>query len=232
MSTTTTTPTPSAPAMPLLPSTRYLLACGLAPLLFIVVLLIEGATRPGYDPIHRFGSELSLGDQGWMQITNVVVTGLLVLAFAVGLRRVQHPGRGAVAGPVLTGVFGLSLILAGVFVMDPLPGYPPGVTVPAMPTLPDTLHGLAGVAAFWSAGAAAVVLGRRLGRGGPWWWYSLATGALTPVSWLVTGILFALSQDGTLTNAPHGLVQRVGVVISFGYFSLLAVRLLRRPPSA
>lgn len=41
-----------------------------------------------------------------MQITNFVVTGLLVLAFAVGLRRVLHLGRGAVAGPVLTGVFG------------------------------------------------------------------------------------------------------------------------------
>jgi hypothetical protein len=230
-STTTPAPKPSAPATPL-PTTHYLLACGLAPLLFVAVVLVEGAIRPGYDPIHHFGSQLSLGDRGWIQITNFVLTGLLVLAFAVGLRRVLPPGRGAAAGPLLTAVFGLSLLLAGVFVVDPFLGYPPGATSPATPTLHDTVHGLAGTAACWSAGAAAVILGRRLDRGGPWWWHALAAGVLLPTTWLVTGVLAALHEDGTLTGAPFGLVQRVGVVIGFGYYGLLAIRLLRRQPSA
>ncbi len=46
---------------------RLLLACGaIGPLLFIVVFLIEGATRPNYSAWHHFVSSLSLGEQGWM----------------------------------------------------------------------------------------------------------------------------------------------------------------------
>jgi hypothetical membrane protein len=76
---------------------RRLLACGLAPAVFVVVLLVQGAVRPGYDPVSHFGSELANGPWGWVQEANFVVTGLLVLAFAVGLRRMLAGGRGAVA---------------------------------------------------------------------------------------------------------------------------------------
>ena len=38
-------------------------------------------------------------DLGWIQITTFVVTGLLWVAFAVGMRRVRHPGRGGTWGP-------------------------------------------------------------------------------------------------------------------------------------
>ena len=38
-------------------STEFLLGCGvIGPLLFIVVLLIEGATRPGYSAWRNYGS--------------------------------------------------------------------------------------------------------------------------------------------------------------------------------
>ncbi len=90
--------------------TRLLLAGGMVgPLLFIVVLLIEGATRPGYDAWRHFGSQLSLGEQGWEQIANFLVCGVLCVGFALGLRRALHRGRGATWGPILLGVFGLSL---------------------------------------------------------------------------------------------------------------------------
>src|SRR6266480_7064824 len=79
--------------------TRFLIAGGaIGPLLFIIVLLIEGATRPGYSALHHYGSALSLGDQGWMQIANFLVCGLLTLCFAVGLRQVLRTGRGSVWG--------------------------------------------------------------------------------------------------------------------------------------
>ncbi len=94
--------------------TRFLIAGGaIGPLLFMIVLLIEGATRPGYSAWHNYGSSLSLGDQGWMQIANFLVCGLLILGFAIGLRQVFQTGRGSVWGPILLGVFGVSLIVAG-----------------------------------------------------------------------------------------------------------------------
>ncbi|HLZ63027.1 MAG TPA: DUF998 domain-containing protein, partial [Ktedonosporobacter sp.] len=66
---------------------RLLLACGvIAPLLNSVVLLILGAIRPGYNAWIVPDSNLELGDGGWMQITNYIVTGALLLAFAIGMR--------------------------------------------------------------------------------------------------------------------------------------------------
>src|SRR5215831_12514647 len=122
--------------------TRLLIACGaVGPLLFVIVLLIEGATRPGYSAWHNYGSSLSLGDQGWMQIVNFLVCGVLILGFAVGLRRVFHSGRGSVWGPLLLGVFGMSLIVAGLFVTDPSLGYPAGTYTHGPQTLHGTIHG-------------------------------------------------------------------------------------------
>jgi hypothetical protein len=51
----------------------------------MLTLLVEGATRPGYDAWTMAGSALSLSDQGWMQITNFIISGLFIVGFAVGL---------------------------------------------------------------------------------------------------------------------------------------------------
>src|SRR2546425_3244232 len=142
--------------------TRLLIAGGaIGPLLFIIVLLIEGATRPGYSAWHNYGSSLSLGDQGWMQIANFIACGLLTLDFAIGLRRVFRTGRSSVWGPILLGVFGVGLIVAGVFVTDPSLGYPPGTHISGPQTLHGTIHGLAGLVAFSSLAIASFVMARR-----------------------------------------------------------------------
>ena len=60
--------------------------------------LVQAFTREGFDLRRHPLSLLSLGELGWIQIGNFVVAGLLVVAFAVGLRRVLHPGRGGTWG--------------------------------------------------------------------------------------------------------------------------------------
>jgi len=66
--------------------TRILLTGGLiAGPVFVTVFLIEGATRAGYNPVRLPVSLLSVGDDGWMQVVNFVLDGLLVLGFAIGL---------------------------------------------------------------------------------------------------------------------------------------------------
>ena len=75
----------SARAQPV--AVRLLLACGaIGPLLFIVIFLIEGATRPGYSVWQDAVSALELGEGGWMQSATFNVCGLLMLGFAIGLR--------------------------------------------------------------------------------------------------------------------------------------------------
>ena len=79
---------------------RLPLACGvIGPLFFILVFLIEGATRMDYNPLRHPVSSLSYGDLGWMQAANFIITGSLLLAFAIGLRRTLRLSKGSVWGP-------------------------------------------------------------------------------------------------------------------------------------
>lgn len=107
-------------------TTRWLLLAGvIGPILFVIVFLVEGWTRAGYDPMRMFVSLLALSDDGWQQIVNFVVSGVLVAGGAVGLRSVLREGPGSTWGPRLIGLAGVGMVLAGVFVTDPGFGYPP-----------------------------------------------------------------------------------------------------------
>ncbi len=199
---------------------RLLLACGvIGPLLFIVVFLIEGATRPNYSAWHHIVSSLSQGDGGWMQMMNFIACGALVLAFAIGLRRVLGTGRGSTWGPILLGIFGLSLIGAGFFVTDPLLGYPPGA--PSTPTVHGILHNLLSLFVFASLIAACFVLARRDTAGRGWVLYSVATGILVAAFFVATDVVAFL-------NGPAGLIQRICIIIGWSWIAVLAIRLLRR----
>jgi hypothetical membrane protein len=212
--------------------TRLLIACGaIGPILFILVFLVEGATRPGYSAWHNFVSDLSLSNQGWMQIANFLICGVLMLCFALGLRQVLRSGKGAVWGPLLLGIFGLSLLIAGFFVTDPSLGYYPPGTSSSTHTLHGTIHGANAPLAFGSLTIAIFVLARRFASDPAWRGWALSS--------LITGILFAgffiaclvvavLDQNGVLPNAPAGLLERIAIIIGWGWIALLALRLLRQ----
>jgi len=210
-------------------TTWYLLACGaVGPPLFVLVVLIEGATRPGYSPWRHAISQLSLGAQGWVNITALLAFGLLALGFARGLRQVWRPGTGSRWLPRLIAVFGLSLILAGIAVTDPGLGYPPG-SEPSY-SLHGLVHSVAGLVLFGSLSAACLVLGRSV-AGDPRWagWarYSVVTGIVVAVFFIATGVTTALDQNGILSPAPSGLLQRVSLFSGLAWMMLLAVRLMR-----
>ena len=212
--------------------TRFLIAGGaIGPLLFVIVLLIEGATRPGYSAWHNYGSSLSLSDLGWMQIANFLACGLLTLGFAVGLRQVLQTGRGSVWGPILIGVFSVALIVAGLFVTDSSLGYPPGTHGSGPQTLHGIIHGVAGLITFSSLAIASFVMARRF-AGDPNWkgWavYSIVTGVLVIVSFIAATAVSALDESGVLPGSPTGLLQRIGIIAGWVWIALLAIRLLRK----
>ncbi|HEV2457500.1 MAG TPA: DUF998 domain-containing protein [Ktedonobacterales bacterium] len=205
-------------------TTRLLLLGGVVgPALFVVVLLIEGTTRPGYSAWHNFGSQLSLSSQGWEQVANFLMCGLLCLGFAVGLRWALGSGKGAVAGPVALAVFGAALVVAGIFKTDPGLGYPPGVPAPAGgPTPHGAVHALAGLFAFVSLAVACFALARRFAgdtRWRGWAAYSIVTGVVVVLSLVVSNVP-SLSDFA-------GLIQRIGIVGGWTWIVLLAARLLR-----
>jgi Protein of unknown function (DUF998) len=209
--------------------TRWLLACGvIGPVLFVVTFGIAGAIRPGYDPMRVFVSQLSLGDQGWLQIANFVVSGLLILAFAFGLRRLVSSGRASRWGPILVGLVGLGMVVSGVFVTDPALGYPPGAPpgLTQNPSWHGVLHLVGAFFVFGGLPAAAFVFARRFGAEAdrPWMIYSTASAVGLLLFYFAATV--AASSAGSL-NSVAGLLQRVSIGIGFAWIALLAARLMR-----
>ncbi len=212
--------------------TRLLIACGaIGPILFILVFLFEDAIRPGYSSWHNFVSDLSLSDQGWMQITSFLICGILVLCFAIGLRQVLGSGRGAIWGPLLLGLFGLSLLIAGFFVTDPSLGYYPAGTSSSTHTLHGMIHGMNAPLAFGSLTVAMFVLARRFASDPTWRGkalYSLIAGILFLASFIACLVVAILDQKGILPNSPTGLLERISIIIGWSWIALLAIWFLRQ----
>ncbi|MGI5520291.1 DUF998 domain-containing protein [Micromonospora sp. CA-259024] len=196
--------------------TRFLLGCGtVAGLLFPALSFGQAFTRSGFDLRRHALSSLTLGDLGWLQVGAFVGTGLLAVAFAVGLWRALRPGRAGTAGPVLVGVYGVAMVGGGIFVPDPALGWPPGAPtgLPEQLSTGSVLHTVCGAAAFLSLIAAGLLVARRFAGQGHRGWalYSAASGVvafvLTALPWseesasirfavgavLISGWLVALS---------------------------------------
>jgi hypothetical membrane protein len=206
--------------------TKTLLACGaIGGPLFVAAFVLEGATRANYDPLRHPVSSLALGDSGWTQTANFVVAGLLMVAFAVGLRRAFRPPEGSTWGPLLVGVWAIGLLGAGVFVTDPVSGYPPGTPKEVRYSWHGALHDLFSLPGFVALSAACLVFGRRFAARGERGWaiYSAVTGLVFAVAFVLASAGFG-QADGLVDLA--GLFQRVAVTAGFGWLSLLAVRLL------
>ena len=211
--------------------TRALLACGVvAGPIYIIVGGIEMLTRPGFDPTRHDLSLMSNGDWGWVQISLFVLTGLLTIAGAVGMRRVLTGSRGGIWGPILIGIYGLGLIGAGFFVADPALGFPPGTPANAHTvSWHGLLHFVSGGIGFLGLIAACFVFARRFAaqrlRG--WAVYSVATGVFFFAAFV--GIAVGSNSVGTITTIVI-LTFTAAVVIGWAWTSAMAAKLLIERP--
>jgi Protein of unknown function (DUF998) len=91
-----------------------------APAIFDAVYLIEGTTRPGYDAWRQAISTLMVGPGGWVQQANSILLGGLTLVVAAVWRRILKGGVCATWYPIMRGIEGLSLIMIGFSLTDPV----------------------------------------------------------------------------------------------------------------
>jgi hypothetical protein len=227
--------------------TKSLLGYGVvAGPLYVAVALPQALTRDGFEIDRHAWSLLANGDLGWLQIANFVLTGLMVIAAAVGLRRslsaargVGRPGPGqrlsaargvggtgpgqrlpGRAAPILIGVYGASLVGAGVFRADPAQGFPVGTPEVTAVSWHGVLHFALGGVGFLCLVAACFVLGRRFARTGR-----------RALAWSsrVTGVVFLAGFAG-IASGSHGpttLAFVAAVMIVCGWLTAVSVHFYR-----
>jgi hypothetical protein len=209
--------------------TRLLLCGAMAGPFFTIVWFVQGLIRADYDPMRHAISSLSVGELGWIQIANFLITGSLLLAFSIELRGRLRGPAGSIWGPLLIGLLGIGLIGSGIFVTDPLNGYPPGSPVsPTERTLHGILHDLFGIPFFLGLPITCLVFARFFaGRGErSWAWYSLLSGVGMFAVFFVARLGFRLLPTYPDLAANFGLLQRITVTTGLTWLTLLAVYVL------
>jgi hypothetical protein len=208
---------------------RHLLLGGaLAGPLFLAVSTVHGAVLPHYDARRHPVSSLALGPHGWLQTANFLTAGCLYGGLAVALWHVGPHGSPTRAGPVLVGAAAVGLLGAGVFLTDPVSGYPPG-TPDALPGYSGTaaaLHDALSIPTFLGLPAAAAVYARsfaRLGRRG----WALCSGGTAAVMLTAFGLASAAFSQAPTLVGHGGLYQRAAVATGFSWLAALAWQTVR-----
>jgi len=96
-----------------------LLAGGLGGVLFVLTFLLLGALAPGYDALRETISALEFTPFGLAQRINFLVFGLMLMAFALALRRELGAGRGAVLIPTFQCLSGIGVVGDAIFIHEP-----------------------------------------------------------------------------------------------------------------
>jgi hypothetical protein len=163
-----------------------------------------------------------LGPGGWIQQTNFITLGALLIISAFGWLQGLAKGIGSRTYPALKGATGIGLIGAGIFSQDPASGYPPGV-VESASTLHGDIHQICAFVWVTALALSCLVLARRLAiepswRG--WAVYALISGLLILV---VVSIFGALSGQG---SGIAGIFERLMAGVAALFSLLIIMRLL------
>ncbi len=208
------------------------------PVFFVLVFMLDGLFTPGYDAMKDVVSFLELGPTGWIQSLNFILTGLLLILFALGFNAWMRPRSGSAwrgVTTVLIALSGVGLIMAGPFLPDP-----PGTT---QISVHGILHTIAFTVVFLPLGLACLSVGIKFIRTAGWrihGGYSLLAG-LFPV-FAALGSLFSSFVTSDASRAAvsatssqfvvGGLINRILIIVAFAWYVILASRLLRNARGA
>lgn len=186
-----------------LTSRRLAIAGIVGPIVWWVLVAVNGAITPGYSHESDFIS--SLGGVGAPyaipQQVNFVVFGGSIIALTLGIHYWFDKGHRPRVGTILLGIFGVGLILSGIFQEN----------VAAPDSTTNILHDIVGIIAFIAGIIAITVIGRRFGRADQWPTMRFES-IVVPVIVLLTFVVFMYSV--TSEWAVIGLTQRafIGVI--------------------
>ncbi len=188
----------------------------LGPILFITIFTVEGWLRSGYEPLRMYVSELSLGPRGWIQIINFIIYGVLFLLFAfsvfIKFKKISR------TGPILLMIIGISILIAGIFVVDPV------TTLANQMTLHGKLHSLVSAVIFSLWPISCFVFSRQFQRYSNWqslYYWSLLAGIITALG----AIFLSISN---FFNPWFGLIQRITIITYLSWQFSFATKLFKK----
>jgi len=201
--------------------TRSMLGWGVvAGPFYLVFGLVLALTRPGFDLTRDALSALLLGDIGWLQTLNLVLSGLMTIVAAVGLSRIPRAPK---ATAVLVAVYGACLVLSAFFPPDPSGSFPPGSTAGSF-SAAGILHLVFGGVGFLALGIGAVLAGG---------WFAARGDRRGALLSRIAGIVVIVGFAGgaALSQGPAGVaVLWVAVVVGWAWLAFTCVAAYRAVP--
>lgn len=198
----------------------------IGPAIFLLVFIVEGFVRSDYSPLKDYVSALSLGSRGWVQITSFYICGLAVILLAFCAGKMHWNSRRGKAASILLGIFGISLFLSGLFVMDPA-----GTPISEM-SAAGILHGVFGGMVFLLMPVVPLVF---LGEFSSQRRTSLLT-LIFSVIILIADIVFVVATKipplAAATLPFGGLLQRLVLIPFFIWLIILGFILYKTPDKA
>ena len=192
--------------------------------IYIIVGAAQILTREGFDITRHPLSFMSLGDLGWIQIANFIITGLLVIAGAIGMGRLARAGKSSRWGALLIGIYGIGILGGGIFVSDPALGFPPGTpdTYPQTMSWHGLLHFIFGQVGFLALIAASFVFARYFAKNGlrGWAMFSTFTGAL-----FLFAIMSTIATAGGDGSSWALLALYAAVILAWVWLTALSHRM-------
>ncbi|MFK4099066.1 DUF998 domain-containing protein [Streptomyces sp. NPDC019531] len=205
---------------------RNLLVCSaIAGPFYVVVSLTQALTREGFDLTRHAWSLLSNGSLGWIQATNLMVTGLMVTAGAGGLRRVVALDRRGIRSARLWVAYGLSMVAAGIFRADPALGFPPGTPDGGVSTSwHGVLHFVSAGIGFLCLVVVCYQLARHFAAAGlrGWAMFSRITGSV-----FLAGFVALAGSGGA---AWANLTFTAAILLAWAWLSMVSLHFRSRAP--
>lgn len=168
--------------------------------LFLVASAAQMLLYDEFDLTQHPFSFLSIGEHGWLQQLNFVVTGCLFILSAPALVH-GLGGRAGRWGGALATLLGVGKIVAGIFVVDPAFGFPAGAPAgpPEHVSASSSAHGLGFAVAMLAWVALLFLAGRRLTARGH-----------HRLGWITCGVALAL-----LTVPPFLMATSFGAIVLY-----------------
>ena len=192
--------------------------CGIAaPAVFVLLVIIAGSYYPGYSHVTQAISELGgvAAQNPLILNVNFFISGVLIVAFALGLQRNLEGARRSALGAALVAAFGLVMVSHAFLPCDVGCEFVSPV---------GSAHNITGLAGFLSV-IAGVFLISRIFAIDPNWKSYRGYSVMTAVVGLASLVLWIALAKAARIEIMNGSLQRVFAGTILLWIEVIAVRL-------